>query len=581
MVSSINNEDLGILKNKNALLTFQKLFKIDNFNTYEEASGQDLKIRKRERKVVENAIIKRNLKEEKEESKKMIRGLRAELKKIKIEETEEIENEIKNIDEKISSYKLKDVQNNLQDKKEDIKTLKMKIANYPDFLNNINEIEKKLEKYYDQKDKLYKKIKQSNINVDIDDLDKKTKALNEKDGALEKIDGDIDKDINLGEGLLLLKQYNDLRHNILGKINNGEMVENSMIMDLLNDNALPYCLKYLKNEMLISKKDMVYENNINDINNLKKEISDIHEKIKFNKEQDEIKNKIKIIDNKINDIQEEKNKLNRMKQQKNSDEYQIKILELEQEKYDINIENMKYNEQYEEELKDLGVKRTELREQIKSIHDVEKEKIKIENEIELNMTKYKKIEEDINNNKSNKKKLNKLDREITLLESYKKLVCDKGIPSEILLNKIPFIQDKMNELLEKYTNYKIKIELKGNGSRKKLMIYQTKDKISDKSKYLSINSLSGYEMFILNILFKIVIKKYCHIIIPSFICIDEVWEKISSKNYDKLKNIFSILINNFKNILLISHIEQIKDLLDNYSGKHIEIVKKDKISYIK
>ena len=155
-----------------------------------------------------------------------------------------------------------------------------------------------------------------------------------------------------------------------------------------------------------------------------------------------------------------------------------------------------------------------------------------------------------------------------LYEEYKKLVGEKGLPCTILEDKIPFIEEEINKHLEVYTNFKIKINIEGNGTRKKIIIYQYKD---GTDKLLSVNSCSGYESFILNVIFKTVIKKSCYINFPSVIAIDEVWEKISETNYDKLDGIFELLVNNYKNILVISHIDAIKNKLMTYGGDFIKI----------
>jgi DNA repair exonuclease SbcCD ATPase subunit len=155
----------------------------------------------------------------------------------------------------------------------------------------------------------------------------------------------------------------------------------------------------------------------------------------------------------------------------------------------------------------------------------------------------------------------------------------------IIIQKLPLLESNINNLLDDYTNFNIKMSIKGSGNSRKINIVQIKKDIEtedEKNKSLSIKSCSGYETVMLNIVFKIVIRKLCYINECSFLCIDEVLSKISVKKYDKLINMFNMLRDNYDNILVISHIREIQNMLkENYKGIDININKdSDNISYI-
>src|SRR5690606_13095258 len=89
-----------------------------------------------------------------------------------------------------------------------------------------------------------------------------------------------------------------------------------------------------------------------------------------------------------------------------------------------------------------------------------------------------------------------------LLEEYLKIFdINNGIPSIIFKSKIPLLENAINEILDKYTNFKISIDYEKTlkNTNKDICIYQLK-KNGEK---ITIASCSGYEKFFLNMSFKI------------------------------------------------------------------------------
>jgi len=187
------------------------------------------------------------------------------------------------------------------------------------------------------------------------------------------------------------------------------------------------------------------------------------------------------------------------------------------------------------------------------------------------------------------------------LKIYQMMMSDKGIPSVILNEITPQIESRINNILTIYTNYQINIVLEGKGSSKSINIYQVKSSTSAEdssvedstsasasasaatattTRPLTIGSLSGYELFIFNVAFKIILKSVCECSSPDFILIDEVWESIAVKNYPNLKSLLSLLDENFTNILVISHIEEIKEILNDFEGVFVKIKREKSYSTI-
>ena len=151
--------------------------------------------------------------------------------------------------------------------------------------------------------------------------------------------------------------------------------------------------------------------------------------------------------------------------------------------------------------------------------------------------------------------IKELDNKNQLYKEYKRLVDKKCLPSLILKNKIKYIETDINNNLTDLVNFKIKLN------------------VSDKSKFeimiIKHNNLllpymcSGYERFILNIVIKKSLNKYCYNNKSNLFCIDEGLDCIDHNNIKKFSILLERLSYDYKNIILISHIDRIKKFINN------------------
>ena len=192
-----------------------------------------------------------------------------------------------------------------------------------------------------------------------------------------------------------------------------------------------------------------------------------------------------------------------------------------------------------------------------------KNELKIkQNEIsELRVSlKYEKKEyNEIKNNFENKIEIENIIKILNytnqLYKEYKRLVDKKCLPAIILKNKIKYIENDININLEDLVKFKIRLN------------------VSDKSKFqieiLKHNNVllpymcSGYERFILNIVIKKSLNKYCYNNKSNLFCIDEGLDCIDQNNIKKFNILLERLQYDYKNIILISHIDRIKKFINN------------------
>ena len=630
--SSINSYDLGLLREtKTSLKLFEHIFRLDIFEIYQQTIKEMIKEEKKnygELKVREEFYN--------EDYEMVIKQLNEENNNLEIEK----QNNVFNDDEEMQMNELKTNMKELNKSINDITLLDIKnYINRDQELIELKEQSIELENQLQQYDieqismdikKCNNEIKQLNrqiINVSIkDDKELKSNIKENRLGAKkclkkkekyekniveleEKISFNLKNIINMecSEKELKLKieeqdfNYKQLKTSILKKLEDKKIGENDYndIIKLLIEKDYYSLIETIDNNKKLEKENQEYNEELRkskkflnkaeiDIvkhKNLVVKYEELFIKNQENKKIDENNKKceseIEILENKIDELNEKMNEYKKIEKRYTNNVKQINDLEVNQENY---LEYLKVKDDNDKKTIEKQNKIDEYEKLAKEYHELSNKKnemkianIKITNRMEeIAKTLVEKQQRLLESNKIK----NEIVEKSSLLDNYKeyqKLVSDKGLPSIILKEKIPIIEGSVNEILKKYTNFVIKIKLNGNGSSKKLLITQTKNNKDE----LTIKSCSGYEMIILNIAFKLAIKKNCYINTPNFICIDECLEKISVKNYNKMYELFDMLKDNYKNILVISHIEEIKSYIEeNYPGKHIKIARESNYSYL-
>lgn len=202
------------------------------------------------------------------------------------------------------------------------------------------------------------------------------------------------------------------------------------------------------------------------------------------------------------------------------------------------------------------------------IHSLETEKQQYKTSLEYEEATLKSLQTRIDE-KSNLETIQKdIINKITLYTEYKRLTDKKCLPSILLQEKIKFIEEDVNNYLTDMVNYTIKMY------------------IDDKSKFnidilkndniLKPYMCSGYETFILNIVLKQSLNKYCYNTKSNIFCIDEGLDCIDDTNLNKFENLIKRLNQNYDNIILISQIDRIRKFINS----EVEITNNGKYSVI-
>lgn len=403
--------------------------------------------------------------------------------------------------------------------------------------------------------------KQTYYNYDFDNfknviLEKiyilESKLVNIECEYLEDTIDNLESKLNNINSLLKNKKDIESKYNIyIENKNNYDKLQ--FQLNLINDNIKSNEINSKCKVCL--KRKYILDNLINDKNNITNKLS----KIKIiNDDYDNYNNlkiseglKIKIV-NGINFIKNNiyRNELNLLK---NTIE-KIKFLEdIKKTDYDFLIDTLndykdsiKYNE---------NKNNIEIVKKLKILIDELNNKLSENNK---KITEYNLIINNniftINNYNKNIESKIKYENEIKIYDSLAKSVCIHGIPSIILNKYLEGIQNYMNNLISPFINKTVELLLDGNYLY--INIYNENEEI--------INILGGMEHFIVNISLKITLGKLSVLPKCGLLIIDEGVSVLDKEHIEKFHIIAKFLKTNYKNVIIISHIDGIKDFIAQF-----------------
>lgn len=133
-----------------------------------------------------------------------------------------------------------------------------------------------------------------------------------------------------------------------------------------------------------------------------------------------------------------------------------------------------------------------------------------------------------------------------------------GIPALIIRKKVPLINHRINTILSQVVNFKINMDVLANGDIVEAFYFS-----EDKSDLLPLTFASGAQKFISSIAIKDALHYISSISKPSMSIIDEGFGALDDKLTFEIMNILNYLKNKHKNVIVISHRNEIKDFADN------------------
>jgi len=164
-------------------------------------------------------------------------------------------------------------------------------------------------------------------------------------------------------------------------------------------------------------------------------------------------------------------------------------------------------------------------------------------------------------------KAHQLEIKLKSYEYYLESIQRDGIPYEIISEVLPQIQDEVNTILSQMVEFTIEFEVDG----KNVLTYI----VYDDTRW-PLELTSGMEKFISSLAIRVALINVSNLPRPNFLAIDEGFGSLDSDNLNSMESMFSYLKSEFDYIIIISHIESLKDVTDSL----IEINRKGDFSNV-
>lgn len=153
-----------------------------------------------------------------------------------------------------------------------------------------------------------------------------------------------------------------------------------------------------------------------------------------------------------------------------------------------------------------------------------------------------------------------LENESDSYQQYLASVGRDGIPYQVICNAVPEIEREVNSILSQVVDYTIQFETDG----KNVIPYV----VYEYGKW-PIELTSGFERFVASVAIRVALTNISNLPKTTFLALDEGFGTLDPDNLASMFTLFSVLKSNFDFLLVISHLDVLKDAVD----KQIELVR--------
>ena len=129
-----------------------------------------------------------------------------------------------------------------------------------------------------------------------------------------------------------------------------------------------------------------------------------------------------------------------------------------------------------------------------------------------------------------------------------------GIPYEIIANIIPLVEEDVNDILDQIVDFKLEFNVDG----KDILSY-----INYGTDKWPLEMTSGMEKFLSSLAIRVALTNISSMPRPNFLVIDEGFGNLDSANIASLESLFDYLKTEYDFIMVVSHIDVMKDMVDN------------------
>ena len=244
-------------------------------------------------------------------------------------------------------------------------------------------------------------------------------------------------------------------------------------------------------------------------------------------------------------------------------QYELLLTQLEKvqsdvQRYNDNLATIEKNNKIQSDIDSLETDKKRLESLIK---DTNKKILGITGEIGS-------IESFINSTKDKIQQVKDLESKNDLYNYYLDAVKKDGVPYELITKAMPVIESEVNNILAQVVDFSLSMDTDGKNINAKI-VYDDQE--------WALELCSGMEKFISGLAIRVALINICGLPRPNFLVIDEGFGTLDSDNLSSLFMMMQYLKTQFDFIWMISHLEQMRDIVDGL----IEIKKENGFSKIK
>lgn len=228
------------------------------------------------------------------------------------------------------------------------------------------------------------------------------------------------------------------------------------------------------------------------------------------------------------------------------------------EEYYKNEEQIKINQTLRNELKIvtnvIKILSTKIENKNKELMDIFKKHTTLESQQQTIKERIEEVKDLENKNK--------------LYEYYLNSLSKDGVSLELIEKAIPMLEGEINNILSQIVEFGMELELDGKNINANLVYGEQK---------WSLELCSGMERFISGLAIRIALINVSNLPRPNFLVIDEGFGTLDNENLTSLYMLFSYLKTQFDFVMVISHIDSMRDMVDTL----MEIKKQNGFSTVK
>lgn len=249
--------------------------------------------------------------------------------------------------------------------------------------------------------------------------------------------------------------------------------------------------------------------------------------------------------------------LNGFETQKQLYDNQLEQVKADIQKYHDNEDTIKRNKQIDILINGLNKTKGEIELEIKTIN---KDIASLNGSISS-------LEAFIENIKGKMSDVKDLEEKNRLYTYYLDAVKRDGVPYELISKAMPVIENEINNILGQVVDFGIVMDIDGKNINAKI-VYEDQE--------WPLEMCSGMEKFVSGLAIRVALINICNLPRPNFLVIDEGFGTLDANNLSSLFMMMQYLKTQFDFIWMISHLEQMRDIVDGL----IEIKKIDGFSKI-